>query len=100
MRERVGRSSESVSVFRADSRYSNGNTRDREGRLVSCEHGARRVTRTEYDGTITVTARRREESLQNVPIAISAYSGDQLELEGALDITDIGDTTPNVTIDV
>jgi gluconolactonase len=45
-----------VSVFRADSNYSNGNTRDREGRLVTCEHGARRVTRTETDGTITVIA--------------------------------------------
>src|SRR6476469_2787368 len=40
----------SVSVFRADSNYSNGNTRDFEGRLISCEHGARRVSRTEYDG--------------------------------------------------
>ncbi len=46
----------SVSVFRADSNYSNGNTRDREGRLISCEHGARRVTRTEHDGSITVIA--------------------------------------------
>ena len=46
----------SVSVFRADSNYSNGNTRDREGRLVTCEHGARRVTRTEPDGSITVIA--------------------------------------------
>ena len=46
----------SVSVFRTDSNYSNGNTRDREGRLVSCEHGARRVTRTEPDGSITVIA--------------------------------------------
>lgn len=45
-----------VSVFRADSNYSNGNTRDREGRLVSCEHGGRRVTRTEADGSITVVA--------------------------------------------
>jgi len=43
-----------VSVFRAPSNYSNGNTRDRAGRLVTCEHGARRVTRTEWDGTITV----------------------------------------------
>ena len=43
-----------VSVFRSPSNYSNGNTRDREGRLVSCEHGGRRVTRTEYDGSITV----------------------------------------------
>jgi gluconolactonase len=45
-----------VGVFRAQSNYSNGNTRDREGRLVSCEHGARRVTRTEIDGTMTVLA--------------------------------------------
>ncbi len=45
-----------VSVFRADANYSNGNTRDREGRLVSCEHGGRRVTRTEPDGSITVIA--------------------------------------------
>ncbi|MGQ0661223.1 TonB-dependent receptor, partial [Sphingosinicella sp.] len=51
------------------------------------------------DGVITVTARRRAENLQNVPIAISAYSGEQLEMEGALDITDIGDTTPNVTLE-
>ena len=43
-----------VSVFRSPSNYSNGNTRDREGRLVSCEHATRRVTRTEYDGRITV----------------------------------------------
>ncbi|MFZ2101256.1 MAG: SMP-30/gluconolactonase/LRE family protein [Oricola sp.] len=45
-----------VSVFRHDSNYANGNTRDRQGRLVSCEHGGRRVTRTEPDGTITVIA--------------------------------------------
>jgi gluconolactonase len=43
-----------LSVFRANSNYSNGNTRDREGRLITCEHDARRVTRTEPDGTITV----------------------------------------------
>jgi gluconolactonase len=43
-----------VGVFRSPSNYSNGNTRDREGRLVSCEHGTRRVTRTEYDGSVTV----------------------------------------------
>jgi gluconolactonase len=43
-----------VSVFRRNSNYSNGNTRDREGRLITCEHDARRVTRTEPDGTITV----------------------------------------------
>ena len=48
-----------VSVFRSPSNYVNGNTRDRQGRLVSCEHGGRRVTRTEKDGSITVLADRR-----------------------------------------
>lgn len=50
-------------------------------------------------GEITVTARRREESLIEVPIAVTAYSGEALELQGALDILDIGDTTPNVTLE-
>jgi gluconolactonase len=45
-----------VGVFRAPANYSNGNTVDRQGRLVSCEHGGRRVTRTEHDGSITVLA--------------------------------------------
>jgi gluconolactonase len=45
-----------VSVFRKPSDFTNGNTRDRQGRLISCEHGNRRVTRTEYDGGITVLA--------------------------------------------
>ncbi len=43
-----------VSVFRRPSNFANGNTRDRQGRLVTCEHGGRRVTRTEHDGEITV----------------------------------------------
>jgi gluconolactonase len=43
-----------VSFFRKPSNNGNGNTRDRQGRLVTCEHLARRVTRTEYDGAITV----------------------------------------------
>ena len=51
-------------------------------------------------GDIVVTARRRAEALQDVPIAVTAYSGEQLEREGAIDITDIGDTTPNVTLEV
>jgi len=45
-----------VSVFRKTSYNANGNTRDRQGRLVTCEHRGRRVTRTEYDGGITVLA--------------------------------------------
>ena len=56
-----------VSVYRADSNYSNGNTRDREGRLVSCEHGGRRVTRTEPDGTITVVASHYKGKRLNSP---------------------------------
>ncbi len=46
----------SVSVFRQSSNNANGHTRDRQGRLVSCEHAGRRVTRTEPDGTITALA--------------------------------------------
>ena len=54
-------------VFRAPAGYSNGNTVDREGRLVSCEHGNRRVTRTEHDGSITVIADRFEGKRFNSP---------------------------------
>jgi gluconolactonase len=45
-----------VQTFRTPAHYSNGNTRDREGRLVTCEHETRRVTRTEHDGRVTVLA--------------------------------------------
>ncbi len=47
-----------VSVFREPAQHANGHTRDRQGRLVSCEHGGRRVTRTEHDGRVTVVADR------------------------------------------
>ena len=47
-----------ISVYAYPSNYANGHTRDREGRLVSCEHGTRRVTRTELDGSLTVIADR------------------------------------------
>src|SRR5579863_2635674 len=43
-----------VSVFRSPSNYSNGNFRDRQGRLITCEHDTRRVTRTEHDGAVSV----------------------------------------------
>ena len=49
-------SGDGVSVFRSPSNFANGHTRDWQGRLVSCEHGTRRVTRTEMDGKITVLA--------------------------------------------
>ena len=57
----------SVSVFRSPSNNSNGNTVDREGRLVSCEHFLRRITRTEHDGSITVLADRYEGLRLNSP---------------------------------
>jgi gluconolactonase len=47
---------EGLTTFRQPANYANGHTRDRQGRLVSCEHGTRRVTRTEWDGRITVIA--------------------------------------------
>ena len=51
------------------------------------------------DTEIVVTARRRNEVLLDVPIAVTAYSGEQLDRQGAIDLTDIGDTTPNVTFE-
>jgi gluconolactonase len=56
-----------VSVFRSPSNFANGHTRDRQGRLVSCEHGLRRVTRTEVDGTITVLADSHDGKRLNSP---------------------------------
>jgi gluconolactonase len=47
---------EGVTTFRSPSNYANGHIRDGQGRLVTCEHGTRRVTRTEWDGAITVVA--------------------------------------------
>ncbi len=43
-----------VSIYRKPTDFANGHTRDRRGRLVTCEHGGRRVTRTEHDGSITI----------------------------------------------
>lgn len=54
-------------VFRAPSNFANGLARDAQGRLLACEHGGRRVTRTEYDGTITVLADRFEGKRLNSP---------------------------------
>ena len=56
-----------MSVFRSPSDYANGNTRDREGRLITCEHDTRRVTRTEHDGRITVLIDRFEGKALNAP---------------------------------
>ena len=52
------------------------------------------------DSDIVVTARRREERLLEVPIAVTAFTGEQLANSGAIDITDVAQTTPNVTLEV
>ncbi len=73
-----------VSVFRHHSNYSNGNTRDREGRLLTCEHDARRVTRTELDGRITVVMDSFNGKRLNAPNDIVVTS------DGAIWFTDPG----------
>ncbi len=89
----------SVSVFRQPANNSNGNTVDNEGRLVTCEHEARRVTRTQWDGLVTVIADRWHGKRFNSPNDVvvksdgsvwftdppygilSDYEGDQAESE-------------------
>jgi gluconolactonase len=56
-----------VGVFRQPAQHANGHTVDRRGRLVSCEHGSRRVTRTEVDGSVTVLADNYEGKRLNSP---------------------------------
>jgi sugar lactone lactonase YvrE len=71
-----------VSVFRHPSGNANGNARDRTGRLVTCEHSARRVTRTEYDGSITVIVDRFQGKRLNSPNDVVVAS------DGAIWFTD------------
>ncbi len=73
---------EGVSVFRQPSNFANGHTRDRQGRLISCEHGTRRVTRTEWDGQITVIADRYQGKRLNSPNDVVVAS------DGAIWFTD------------
>ena len=56
-----------TTIFRKPSNFANGNTRDRQGRLVTCLHGGRSVIRTEYDGTITTIADTFEGKRLNSP---------------------------------
>ncbi|MEU7576140.1 SMP-30/gluconolactonase/LRE family protein [Streptomyces sp. NPDC041068] len=56
-----------VGIFRRSAGHTNGNTLDREGRLITCEQGNRRVTRTEHDGTVTVSADHWEGKRLNSP---------------------------------
>ena len=55
------------SVYRAPSNYANGQTRDREGRLIACSHRGRCLTRTEYDGTVTTLVERHAGKRLNSP---------------------------------
>ncbi|HEX6025154.1 MAG TPA: SMP-30/gluconolactonase/LRE family protein [Solirubrobacter sp.] len=71
-----------VGVFREPAGYTNGHTVDPQGRLVSCEHGARRVTRTEHDGSITVLADRYDGKRLNSPNDVVVRS------DGAVFFTD------------
>ena len=67
-----------VSVFRKPSGFANGNTRDRQGRLVTCEHGGRRVTRTEYNGALTVLIDRFDGKRLNSPNDVVVKSDDSI----------------------
>jgi gluconolactonase len=73
-----------ISVFRGPSNYSNGNSRDRQGRLLTCEHDSRRLTRTEYDGAITVLMDRYQGKMLNAPNDLAVHS------DGAIWFTDPG----------
>jgi gluconolactonase len=64
----------SVSVFRQPSHHANGNSVDIQGRLVTCEHGTRRVTRTEHDGTITTLADQFDGKRFNSPNDVAVRS--------------------------
>jgi gluconolactonase len=71
-----------VSAFRKPSNNANGNTRDRQGRLVTCEHRGRRVVRTEYDGSLTVLMDGHEGRRLNSPNDVVVAS------DGAIWFTD------------
>jgi len=73
-----------VSVYRKPSNNTNGHTRDRQGRLISCEHDARRVTRTEHDGSITVLMDRFDGKSLNAPNDVVVKS------DGSIWFTDPG----------
>ena len=73
-----------VTVFRQPTGHANGNTRDRQGRLITCEHSGRRVTRTELDGTITVLIDSFDGRRLNAPNDVVTHP------DGAIWFTDPG----------
>ena len=81
-----------LSVYRQPSMNSNGNTIDREGRLITCEHSGRRITRTELDGSITIIADKFEGKKLNSPNDVgggmpTARSGSPIPLTASAAIT-------------
>lgn len=68
----------SVGVFRYPAGNTNGNTVDRQGRLLSCEHGGRRVSRTEFDGTVTTLVDRYQGKRLNSPNDLVVKSDDSV----------------------
>lgn len=73
-----------VEVFRSPSNFANGHARDGAGRLISCEHLTRRVTRTEHDGSITIVADSYKDAKLNAPNDVVARS------DGSIWFTDPG----------
>ena len=73
-----------VTLFRQPANYSNGNTRDLLGRLITCEHLTRRITRTEHDGSLTVLLDRFDGKRLNAPNDVVVHS------DGAIWFTDPG----------
>ncbi|MBA3450688.1 MAG: SMP-30/gluconolactonase/LRE family protein, partial [Chloroflexia bacterium] len=75
---RWNESSGTVGVFRYPAGHTNGNTVDRQGRLLSCEHGGRRVSRTEFDGTVTTVAGSYNGKRLNSPNDVVVKSDDSI----------------------
>jgi gluconolactonase len=94
----------SVTFFHEPTHYANGLTRDRQGRLIACEHGARRVTRLEPDGSITVVANRYHDRRLNRPNDVvvksdgSIYFTDPMtfNVESELDFCGVYRVTPDL----
>jgi iron complex outermembrane recepter protein len=81
-------------VFAAAATQANPNT----SQTAPANAQTQDASATASDTNIVVTARRRNELLLNVPVAVTAYSGEQLDRRGALDITDVAKTTPDVSL--
>jgi gluconolactonase len=67
-----------TSIYRKPSDFANGNTRDRQGRLITCSHGGRCITRTEYDGSITTLAESYQGKRLNSPNDIVVKSDNSI----------------------